>query len=141
MAEQTSKIRKRKPKQSLAKQICYVSFKTDARVIRGRQAPCISATLRQPKSRWSLTLDNPSHLGMVAKAMQFRELRLDNDVVLSARSNAPRLSEARWRALGLNDAECRFMRLMDLSFHNEPVVVVRLSKLRPVATAKPRKPA
>lgn len=141
MAEQTSKTRKRKQQTPLAQQICYVSFKTDFRVIRGRQVSCISATLRQPKGRWSLTLDNPSHLGKVAKAMQFRQLRRDNGAVLSVRSDGPRLGEARWRALGLSDAECRFMYLMDLTFHDEPVAVAQVRKLTLTAITKLRKPS
>lgn len=141
MTEKTPKTRKRKTKTPLAKQICHVSLKTDYRVIRGKQVPFVSATLSMRGSRWSLTLDNPSHLGTVAKAMQFRQLRRDNNAVLSVRGDGPRLGEARWRALGLDDAECRFMYLLDLSFHNEPVVVIRPSKLRPAGTATPHKPA
>ena len=140
MAEQTTQTRKRKSKPSLAKQIGYVSFKTDYRVIHGKRVPLISATLSMRGSRWSLTLDNPSHLGMVAKAMQFRQLRRENDAVLSARGDGPRLGEARWRALGISDAECRFMYLMDLTFHDEPVAVVQVRKLTLTATAKLRKP-
>lgn len=139
MAEQSSKARKRNPKPSLAKQIGHVSLATHFRVLRGRQIPCVSATLSQRGSRWSLTLDNPSYLGKVAKAMQFRELRLDNDTVLSEIGAAPRPSEARWRALGLSDAEVHFMYLMDLSFREEPLVALRLSTTTPTATKRPRK--
>lgn len=73
--------------------------------------------------------------------MQFRQLRRDNDAVLSVRGDGTRLGEARWRALGLSDAECRFMYLMDLTFHDEPVAVAQVRKLTLTAITKLRKPS